>query len=344
MEQDQTSRKQMRSNMRIIVLGCGSIGKRHIRNLLSIGAGDVVVCDVDEKKLDAVQKEFSVKGYLDLGKALSKGKYDAAFICTPPSLHVGQATQLLDLGLHCFIEKPLSNSLSGIDNLINISEVNHKIVMVGYTLRFSPFLRKIKSLLDGGAIGKVLFLRAAVGYYLPYWRPDEDYREGYGSKQSLGGGIILDASHEIDYVQYLFGDVSEVFATCKKLSALEIDTEDFAEIIVHFKNGAHAQLHLDYLQSNYRRSCEIVGDGGMLLWDINEGQIRQYGLKDKEYRVYYEGLNASVNDMYLEEMRHFFACIESGTKPFISLEDGKRVQEIIAMIKESSELRRFVSR
>jgi len=344
MEQDQASRKQMRSSMRIIVLGCGSIGKRHIRNLLSIGAGEIVVCDINEKKLEAVKKEFSIKGFLDLDEALSKDKYDVAFICTPPSLHVDQAMQLLDHGMHCFIEKPLSNSLVGIDGLMDMAEVNHKTVVIGYPLRFSPFLRKIKKLLDNRAIGKVLFLRAAVGYYLPYWRPDEDYREGYGSKQALGGGIILDASHEIDYVQYLLGDVSEVFATCKKLSALEIDTEDFAEIIMHFKNGAYAQLHLDYLQSNYRRSCEIVGEGGMLLWDINEGQIRQYGLNDKEYRVYYEGLNASVNDMYLEEMKHFFACIESGTKPFISLEDGKQVQEIIAMIKDSSELRRFVSR
>ena len=201
----------------------------------------------------------------------------------------------------------------------------------------------IKEFLDNGAIGKVLFLRASVGYYLPYWRPDEDYREGYGSKQTLGGGIVLDASHEIDYVQYLLGGVSEVFSVCRKLSALETDTEDFAEIIMHFNSGAYAQVHLDYLQSNYRRNCEIVGDAGMLLWDINERQIRQYGLNDNEYRVCYEGLNANINDMYVEEVKHFFACIESGTKPLIGLREGKRVQEIIAMIKKSSELGRFVS-
>lgn len=343
MEQNKASCKQVRSSMKILVLGCGSIGKRHMRNLLSIRAGEVVACDINERKLDAVKKEFSIKGFLDLNKALPKDNYDVAFICSPPSLHVDQALQLLDHGMHCFIEKPLSNSLAGIDDLINMAEVNHKTVMVGYPLRFSPFLRKIKELLDSGTIGKVLFLRAAVGYYLPYWRPDEDYREGYGSKQALGGGIVLDASHEIDYVKYLLGEVSEVFAVCRKVSALETDTEDFAEIIMHFKSGNYAQVHLDYLQSNYRRNCEIVGDAGMLLWDINERQIRQYGLNDKEYRVYYEGLNASINDIYIEEIKHFFVCIESGTKPLIGLRDGKRIQEIIAMIKKSSELRGFVS-
>jgi predicted dehydrogenase len=344
MEQNKTSGKPMRTDMKILVVGCGSMGKRHIGNLLSIKSGEVIACDISEKKLNAVKKEFSIEGFLDLNKALSNDHYNVAFICTPPSLHVNQAMQLLDSGSHCFIEKPLSNGLEGIDDLISLSELNRRTVMVGYNLRFSPSLLKIKNLLDQGAIGRVLVLRAAVGYYLPYWRPVEDYRKGYGSKQALGGGIILDGSHEIDYVQYLLGEVKEVFSVCERLSGLEIDTEDFAEIIMRFQSGAYAQVHLDYLQSNYRRNCEIVGDAGMLTWDINERQIRQYGLRDKEYHLYYEGLNTNVNDMYIEEIKRFFACIENGTKPPIDLKEGKRVQEVIAMIKRSSELRQFVSR
>lgn len=220
----------MRQNMKILVLGCGSAGKRHIRNLLSLNAGKTAAYDINEEKLKAVKKEFSIDGYTDLNKALSEDKYDAALICSPPSCHVAQVSLLLENGMHCFIEKPMSHNLEGIDKLIETAFKKQKAVLVGYSLRFSPMLVNIKRLIDEGAVGNILSLRASVGYYLPYWRPHEDYRKGYGASLELGGGIVLDASHEIDYVRYLVGEVEEVFAVCRKLSKLDIDTEDFAEI------------------------------------------------------------------------------------------------------------------
>lgn len=333
----------MRQNMKILVLGCGSVGKRHIRNLLSLNAGKTAAYDINEEKLNAIKKEFSIDVYSDLNRALSEDKYDAALICSPPSYHVAQASLLLENGMHCFIEKPMSHDLEGIDNLIETASKKQKVALVGYTLRFSPLLANIKRLIDEGVVGNILSLRASVGYYLPYWRPHEDYRKGYGARQELGGGIVLDASHEIDYVRYLVGEVVEVFSVCRKLSKLDIDTEDFAEIIMHHKNGAYSQIHLDYLQSNYRRNCEIIGDKGMLLWDVNERILKQYNLNDKEYHVYYEGLNANVNYTYLEELKHFFRCIQGIEKPVVDLIEGKRVQEIIMKIKESSDVKQFLS-
>ena len=344
MEQDQTSGKQMSApDRRMLVLGCGSIGKRHIRNLLSVGAGKIAACDISEKKRDEVRQEFSIEVFGDLRDALLQNRYDAAFICTPPSYHVEQARQLLANDTHCFIEKPLSNAPVGIDEIITLAESRQKIVLIGYPLRFSPYLRKIKEMMERGHIGKVLFVRASVGYYLPYWRPQEDYREGYGAKRELGGGIVLDASHEIDYVRYLIGEIKEVFAVCQKLSSLEIDTEDFAEITLHNGKGTYAQIHLDYLQSNYRRSCEVIGEDGMLIWDINERTLRHYSRDDKAYHCYYEGLNANVNDLYLDEIGHFLACVEGRAQPLIGLEEGKRLQEIIERIRNSSESGKLLS-
>lgn len=333
----------MSQNMKILVLGCGSVGKRHIRNLLSLNVGKTAVYDINEDKLNALKKEFSIDVYTDLNKALSEDTYDAALICTPPSCHVAQASLLLENGMHCFIEKPMSHNLEGIDNLIETASKKQKVALVGYTLRFSSMIAKIKRLINGGDIGNILSVRASVGYYLPYWRPHEDYRKGYGARQELGGGIVLDASHEVDYVRYLVGEVTEVFAVCRKLSKLDIDTEDFAEITMRHKNGAYSQIHLDYLQSNYRRNCEIIGDKGMLLWDVNERILKQYNLNDKEYHVYYDGLNANVNDAYIEELKHFFRCIHGVEKPLVDLKEGKRIQEIIVKIKESSDAKRFLS-
>ena len=329
--------------LNILVLGCGSIGKRHIRNLISMKVGGITVCDPDSGKLDYVKKEFSIEVFSGIEEALNSKTYDAAFVCTPPATHVANALLLLEKGVNCFIEKPLSHDIGGIDDLIEKASNMRKVVLVGYTLRFSPILIKIKKMLDERAIGNILSLKASVGYYLPYWRPSEDYRKGYGAKKDMGGGIVLDASHEIDYVRHLVGEVEEVFAVCRKLSKLEIDTEDYAEITMRHSNGAYSQIHLDYLQSNYRRSCEIIGDKGMLIWDINERNFRKYSLNDKEYHTFYEGLNADVNEMYMQETKHFLQCIAGNEKPIIDLVEGRRIQEIIMKIKESSDKKCFLS-
>lgn len=329
--------------LNILVLGCGSIGKRHIRNLISMNVGRIMACDPDSSKLDYVKKEFSIEVFSDMYEALDSKTYDAAFICTPPSYHVIQASLLLEKGVNCFIEKPLSHNLEGIDNLIEKASKKRKVALVGYTLRFSPGLIRIKKMIEESVIGDILSLKASVGYYLPYWRPYENYRSGYGARKDMGGGIVLDASHEIDYIRYLAGEVEEVFAVCRKLSKLEIDTEDFAEITMRHSNGAYSQIHLDYLQSNYRRSCEIIGDKGMIIWDINERIIKQFTLNDKEYHTCYEGLNADINEMYKQEMKHFFQCIKGNEKPLIDIEEGRRIQEIIMKIKESSDKKCFLS-
>jgi predicted dehydrogenase len=329
--------------MKILVLGCGSVGKRHIKNLISMNAGQIFAHDVDQSRLKKIREEFLVETLTSTDEALDRGDFDTAFICTPPRLHVTQALRLLENGIHCFIEKPLSDRLEGVDLLVDLAEKKKKTVLVGYNFRFSPLLGKIKELLSNGVIGKILFLKASLGYYLPYWRPHEDYRKGYGANRSLGGGIVLDASHEIDYARYLLGEVDEVFAICKKLSKLEINTEDFAEITMHHENGAYSQIHLDYLQTNYRRNCEIVGEAGMIVWDVNQRVLNVYDMNDREYHVQYEGLNANVNDMYLQEVKHFFRCAEGIEEPIVGPKDGQRLTELIMKIKESSDKRRFIS-
>jgi len=329
--------------MNILVIGCGSVGKRHLRNLLSMNAGRIFAYDIDTSKVELVQQELSVEALSSENQALNVGDYDAAFICSPPSFHVNQALKLLEKGTHCLIEKPLSNTLENLNTLVELVERTKMIVLIGHNFRFSPLLIKIKELLDHEIIGQLLFLKASLGYYLPYWRPNEDYRKSYGASKTLGGGIILDASHEIDYARYFLGEVEEVFGVCKKISKLDIDTEDFAEITMHHRNGAYSQIHLDYLQTNYRRSCEIVGEKGMLVWDVNERILNVYGMNDKEYHVHYEGLNANVNDMYVEEAKHFFRCIEGVEKPLVDVKEGKRLIELIVKIKESSDERRFIS-
>ena len=321
--------------MNVLVIGCGSIGNRHINNLIKLNVGKIYAYDKDIKRLESAKNQFNINVLRDLDSGLIENKIDAAIICTPTCFHIQNALQLIDYGIHCLIEKPLSNGIKDIDKLIKLAQEKSTAILVGYNTRYSILMEKLKGILDEEKIGKVLSIRASCGYYLPYWRPNEDYSTTYSAKSELGGGAVLDFSHEIDYVTWIAGRVDGIFATCKKLSDLEIDTEDYAEVIMHHNNGIISSIHLDYLQANYRRSCEIIGSKGMIVWDLNKKTLEHHNLRDKEYHVFYEGINENINDTYIKELKHFINLIENGSTTEC-LEESKHVQEIICAIKGSA--------
>ena len=139
--------------------------------------------------------------------------------------------------------------------------------MVGFNLRFLPSLRRVKALLDEKRIGEILAARAEFGAYLPDWRPGRDYRDNYAIRAAEGGGILLDAIHEFDYLGWLLGDVAEVWCTAEHRSDLAGDTEDLVEATLRFESGVLGQVHLDYIQRVYRRKLLLIGDGGSIEWD-----------------------------------------------------------------------------
>ncbi len=234
------------------VIGCGSIGKRHIGNLLSAGAGKVTAHDVREDRRREVHEKFGIEVSGDLGAALS-GNPDVAFVCSPTAFHLEHALRATRAGCHVFIEKPVSDSLAGLEELAGELAKRGRTSMVGCNFRFHPGLRQVKSLLDDGRIGRVISFRSRFGHYLPDWHPWEDYRDTYSARRDLGGGVLLDRIHEIDYAAWLFGKVDAVFAWTGHESRLETDTEDNAEIILRFRNGITGSVHLDYIRRRYAR-------------------------------------------------------------------------------------------
>src|SRR2546426_614100 len=213
--------------MQILVVGCGSIGVRHIRNLRALGVADIAVVDPLTDRVDQAVGMVGARPYRHLDEGLAR-KPDAVLVCTPPYLHLDGARSGLLAGAHVFIEKPFSHSLEGVDELLALAEQHHRFICVGYNLRFHPGVQKLKMMLDSGAIGRLLVVKAEFGQYLPDWRPTQDYRESYTARAELGGGIILDASHEIDYVRWLGGEAVSVYAESGKLSQLEMKAEDTA--------------------------------------------------------------------------------------------------------------------
>jgi len=215
--------------MRVVVLGYGSIGRRHAQNLKKLGH-EVIPLDVNYKlRFDA----------------------DCALVCTPTQYHIDHAVEYITKGIPTFIEKPLTYCIEELQQLADIIKSFKTLTMVGCNLRFHPAILKAKTL---AGTKKVIYARAETGYYLPFWRQG-DYRNYYSATEY--GGIVLDAIHEPDYLYWLFGDIKDLKITCDKVSDLEIKKEDIAEISMMFEGGVSASVHCDYLMKNYHRKLDL---------------------------------------------------------------------------------------
>jgi predicted dehydrogenase len=321
--------------MMILVIGCGSIGKRHIRNLMALQAGQITAYDPLLERRREVEQEYAVNTFSTLEEALSE-KPSIALICTPTSHHMTPAIEAAKIGCHLFIEKPLSHSLNGVNELVEIVKLNKLVTLIGCNMRFHPGIVKVKELLEQKSIGKVLCARVQAGQYLPDWHPGADYRKSYSANQSLGGGIILDGIHEIDYITWLIGEVSRVFCFAGKLSSLEIDTEDMAEILLGFVSGTIAEVHLDYVQRTYARSCQIIGEEGTIFWDFKESLVKLYSASAKTWQVFPQATDYDINQMYIDEMKHFLMCLDGKATSTQDIVAAKKVLDIALAAKESA--------
>ncbi len=322
--------------MRFLVVGCGSIGKRHLGNLKALSAGELVAYDSNPERCEEVRDKYGIKVTADFDEAMSY-EPNVVLVCTPTSLHMDYALPAVRHGCHVFIEKPISHSMDGVHELVDIIFQRKLVSLVGCNFRFHWGLKLVKKMLDEGKIGSVLCARAVFGQYLPDWHPWEDYRKGYSANKTLGGGIILDALHEIDYIHWLMGKVDTVSCFAGKLSSLEIDTEDTAEILLCFQNRAIAEIHMDYVQRAYNRSCELIGEEGTITWSFQDNQVRLYSAKDKDWQLYAQDIPYETNQMYIAEMEHFLRCLRGEEQPALNAIEAMRELEIALAAKESSE-------
>jgi len=328
--------------VKFLIVGCGSIGQRHAKNLKMIYPDlELSAFRTTKTKIGFID-ELGIKEYFDLTEALDHNP-DAVLITNPTSFHIPVAITVAKRCCHLFIEKPLSNSMQNVDEFIDVVRKNHIKVLIGCNLRFYPSLNLIKDLLKEKRIGRVVSVRAEAGQYLPDWRPNKDYRKIYSSRKSLGGGVILDLIHELDYLYWFFGDVEKVFSLSGKLSNLDIETEDFAEILMQFRNGIIAEIHLDYIQRKATRTCQIIGEEGTIAWDYHKNEVKVFSVDKGDWEILCCSQNYEINSMYIEEMRHFVNCIRNQEDPLIDIVDGKKVLEIALAAKESAKTEKLIS-
>jgi predicted dehydrogenase len=224
-----------------------------------------------------------------------------------------------------------------IDDLKAALERGGGRVLVGYQFRHHPALRQIADFLAEEAIGRPLSVRAHWGEYLPDWHPWEDYRKSYSARKDLGGGVILTLSHTLDYLRWMFGEVDSLWAFVGKLSDLEIEVEDTAEIGLRFSSGLIGSLHLNYNQHPPAHHIQVVGTQGTIQWENPDEIVRIYRAGSKEWEDVYSAHGFKRNDMFLAQMHHFREVVRGTAEPICTLEDGIHALELSLAALQSAE-------
>jgi len=315
--------------MRFVIMSLGSIGQRHLRNLrVTFPDAEIAVWrrpGSDEGALPPGADRLCLS--LEEVQAFAP---EAAILASPASLHLEAALTLAGAGVHLLVEKPLSVSAAGIDALISRCQASSVVLMVGYNLRFMPSLIRMRELVRAGAIGQVLSARAEVGQYLPDWRPTADYRQGVTARAALGGGVLLELSHDIDYILWILGLPARVTAAGGKFSDLEWDVEDLAELLLEYDYPRRlVSIHLDMLQRSPTRTCRVVGSEGVLLWDCIADRLDLFQAADRQWRRVDVPSMADKNLMYIDQLTAFVDCVQTGRRPSCDGVEGHQVLQLV---------------
>lgn len=286
--------------MKILVVGLGSIGTRHFKNLKQLGYYDISTVSCDASKSNAIG---SSAHFYTLDEALSHKTYDAVILAIPTAYHLKDLNKVIKAGIqHIYLEKPISHSSEGTDEVLEEIAKRKIRVIVGYDLHFDPGIERVIELLKNKELGKVISFNAFVGQYLPDWRPHEDYRLGMSARREAGGGVMLDLVHEFDYLTWICGQVNRLSCFYTNSNSLEIETEDIADCIFEFKDGLIGQLHLDYQQRELIRFCHFTTANGGIRLDLANRSVSWWLGKEKSS---FEYQNFERNDRFIQIMKEF---------------------------------------
>ena len=321
---------------RYLIVSLGSIGRRHLRNLRRLRPGSEIgvlhlrASPTNSRPADEADHHFeSVEQAVDFAPK-------AAIVAGPASTHVSIARSLADAGVHLLVEKPLSTDIEGCSELIDAVQRCGLVLMTGYNLPFLPSLQEAKACLDRGMIGRVLAARAEVGQFLSDWRPGTDYRTGVSAQRQLGGGALLELSHELHYLYWMFGMPARVTARGGQYGELVVEVEDLVELTLEYESPRRLfNVHLDFVQRAPHRSCRFIGSEGTLVWDAMRDSVEAYETASETWTQVPVRSLSDRNQMYVDELQHFLDCIERGSRPMVDGTDGLKTLVIVDAAKRS---------
>ncbi len=311
-------------NLKVLLAGCGSIGKRHARILTSLGIKEIFAFDKNQEQVEALIKELpdlkQVKTYEEGVK-----KSDAVFIMTPSKLHIPMAIQAIHAGCHVFIEKPIAISMDGVAELEKLANAHHKKVMVGLCMRYHEGIKKAKKILDSGKIGRLVSVRSLVGEHFPSVHPE--YKSMYYAKYS--GAFEL--MHDLDLALWFSGQpVKKVHSVYGSFSDIDIEAPDVVEFLLQFEDRCTATVHLDFFQLPRRRNMELIGTNGVLIIDFTSWEKFTISIFDPTKNEWVsESEKTARDDMFRDEDLDFLECIVNDQPIYCNIAEGCRSLRVI---------------
>jgi len=314
----------------IAVVGLGSIAQRHRRNLKTLFPQTKIIALPSRLRNVAEKIEDADLVIADIDTLISEKPY-FVIIASPASFHLNHAKPLIEKGIPLLIEKPVCAEYKDAQALLALSEKYQTPIAVGYCLRYLPSALVMKGLLESNKVGSVYNVFINVGQFLPDWRANINYQQSVSASQHLGGGVLLELSHELDYARWLFGDFNVEQAILRGTQELELDVEAFADISLRNKSSTLLHMHLDFLQKQCQRNCSVIGTHGRLDWDLLSNTITYHHATASE--TLYTQPDWDKNQMYLAMIKDFSALLDNSASNIVTLQEAVETVALITDIK-----------
>ncbi|MBT3169903.1 MAG: Gfo/Idh/MocA family oxidoreductase [Rhodospirillaceae bacterium] len=308
--------------MTLAVLGLGSIGTRHATNALALGEA-VIGFDPDPARREMLAE---IGGRPAGSRAAALDGAAAAVVASPNAHHLDDIGAAISAGCHIMVEKPLAHSTSGVQALLDAAKSGQRVVFAAHNLRFHPAVRAAKAILDSGGLGTPLWARSVAASYLPDWRPQQDYRQGFAA-DARTGGAVFDFIHEFDLLAHLLGPYTAEAAMARRSGVLDMAAEDCADAILRHQSGLVSTLHIDYVTRPAIRVTEVAGTEGMLRIDIPARRLVH--LASDGETLAEDSFGGEHGDDYITEMQAFLESIRGETPPAC---DGQEALAVLAQV------------
>ncbi|MCQ8877370.1 Gfo/Idh/MocA family oxidoreductase [Pseudoalteromonas shioyasakiensis] len=319
---------------RVAVIGLGNISHRHRKNLRALYPKAQIAASSARGDLSTQLPENAEYVYSSLDE-LILFKPELVIVASPANLHLDHAKRLLETGIPCLIEKPLCKSYDEAKNFLGLMGSLSTPCAVGYCLRYMPTAQKMKELICHQVLGEIFNVVIHVGQYLPDWRKGIDYRDSVSAQKVLGGGALLELSHELDYANWLFGPLKFHHSVLRSSKELGLDVEDLVDVVLSTENGSIINLHLDFLQHYPQRYCTAIGVNGRIHWDLIANTIDVYVKGQDETHIKFD--NWQANDMYLDMLKDFESLCYNKNHSTVDLSQAVEVLKLVDKIKLSSQ-------